>query len=1117
MGEAESHKERAAREREAARIESAKTFYEVLGIDKAASKDEIKKAYRKLSRVVHPDYFVTDEKRARAAFQKLSNAYETLIDPDKRAEYDKPLPGGSADIFGPTPEQQNHLTRVFQIIQERDNDALLVWAEQCNKYAVSEELRAEYANAAFKTALINKAAQGRDVFVAFVKKWSKWNLAVYFKDSEVARAISDAGIQIDDDGNIKGADSLRYSAEQKSALDEIDTIVVSGKPTDLSSWFKRCRELKIPDGDIFDLYEAAFKKALLIIVATEGTHGLEEFKTTWASAIDLNQFLADPAVEVAVQRAIESEERARAALGVDVDASTTGVSAAPGPDAAPPSPDTTAKPAKFEWHENSPSGSEFVVVAGKPWGAYEKRKGRFYTYDEKNNANKFPKVPKEGLEVEVHKGALKTKITPDLTVASDFSSTTIEYEGGFAKIVFTGNPTEDTIEAERTIKGTVQKIKINNPKVLGQVMQDFIAEVRKVAHTIVLDTAPATPPAPPAAGPGPASTVGGGGVDRKDTRKSGVELKVAGDYVLGQYIESSGAIHIDKEAIQENFSMKWKIQDGVERLPVPRCAVANDLATFIFDKDGHIKLEISEDDRDPKQLLFILSVGKETDELVAQKPDTTAQLVLVLKAIEQSFTDFVTPERIATLTPAAPKKPDVKIPPKEPSLSAAELEQLQDGLTYNASAGTLRHVSGLVLNLTSAEVGKPTFNNKLFTFAYPDAPGAAATGKNMFQLRRTPSRKIKGKEVGDQLQIHWSPADVAAKNRDNTIVVTIKSDNDFRREVGFFTEHAAPAIASGKTAEEVLEMYRAYKESLRDKGRSDTTRATDTAELEPQEHERLEALCSFDEANNSITWGEKTVPLTIENEPLGSIPCHFDPALWLGTYEYGGGAPQYFFRLRSVKAKSDRTRGRGSDSVLDDSDGAFVVEFRVNLNGRSDTKILKNGADFERFLNAFKQAVAKDIQAGSSTQERSEARTAEERSAAPRRFEETAVVMGELPTPINGTDFVAAYGKIAEDFYIQRKIPVPKREALERLTNSQELILRKLTSFAVDRLAREPETWLILPEVSLNVPGERESAVAFTLYLINQAGLEVAEKRNVGTGGRVEIGALKVRRKSVVK
>ncbi len=64
-----------------------KDYYKIMGVDRDASQDEIKRAYRKLARKYHPD--VSSESDAEARFQELQEAYEVLKDPEKRAAYDQ--------------------------------------------------------------------------------------------------------------------------------------------------------------------------------------------------------------------------------------------------------------------------------------------------------------------------------------------------------------------------------------------------------------------------------------------------------------------------------------------------------------------------------------------------------------------------------------------------------------------------------------------------------------------------------------------------------------------------------------------------------------------------------------------------------------------------------------------------------------------------------------------------------------------------------------------------------------------------------------------------------------------------------------------------------------------
>src|SRR5664279_2043325 len=63
-------------------------YYKTLGIPKTASEEEIKKAYRKLARKLHPDLNPND-KEANRKFQQINEANEVLADPEKRKKYDQ--------------------------------------------------------------------------------------------------------------------------------------------------------------------------------------------------------------------------------------------------------------------------------------------------------------------------------------------------------------------------------------------------------------------------------------------------------------------------------------------------------------------------------------------------------------------------------------------------------------------------------------------------------------------------------------------------------------------------------------------------------------------------------------------------------------------------------------------------------------------------------------------------------------------------------------------------------------------------------------------------------------------------------------------------------------------
>ena len=103
-----------------------KDYYDVMGVSRDASQDEIKKAYRKLARKYHPDVSESDDAGER--FKELGEAYAVLKDPEKREAYDqlgsdwqagqdfRPPPGWqeSAGFGGAAGGQREHYSDFFE-------------------------------------------------------------------------------------------------------------------------------------------------------------------------------------------------------------------------------------------------------------------------------------------------------------------------------------------------------------------------------------------------------------------------------------------------------------------------------------------------------------------------------------------------------------------------------------------------------------------------------------------------------------------------------------------------------------------------------------------------------------------------------------------------------------------------------------------------------------------------------------------------------------------------------------------------------------------------------------------------------------------------------------------
>ena len=79
-------------------MSAKRDYYQVLGVDRQATQEDIKKSFRRLARQYHPD--VNSNQDAEARFKEINEAYEILSDPEKRGMYDRFGHAGPQAGFG---------------------------------------------------------------------------------------------------------------------------------------------------------------------------------------------------------------------------------------------------------------------------------------------------------------------------------------------------------------------------------------------------------------------------------------------------------------------------------------------------------------------------------------------------------------------------------------------------------------------------------------------------------------------------------------------------------------------------------------------------------------------------------------------------------------------------------------------------------------------------------------------------------------------------------------------------------------------------------------------------------------------------------------------------------
>lgn len=117
-----------------------KDYYQILGVERSASADDLKKAYRKLAHKYHPD--VSKDPAGEARFKEIAEAYATLKDPEKRAEYDQLGQRASGENFQPPPEWQQQFHESGAAFDDVDlADLLAAMAGRRHGRATGEPLK----------------------------------------------------------------------------------------------------------------------------------------------------------------------------------------------------------------------------------------------------------------------------------------------------------------------------------------------------------------------------------------------------------------------------------------------------------------------------------------------------------------------------------------------------------------------------------------------------------------------------------------------------------------------------------------------------------------------------------------------------------------------------------------------------------------------------------------------------------------------------------------------------------------------------------------------------------------------------------------------------------------
>jgi len=219
-----------------ARIASL-NYYDILGISRKASEEEIKKAYFQLARRFHPDHFGRDippsvRDKINDVFDQITKAYKTLINPDSRRKYDLSLAGGEAEGKSVAARAETKFRQGKSLFQlGRFEEAVVLLEESVRLMPTKADYRLLLAMAEARIPALRKKAEFDFLKVQELEPWN-------------AEAYAGLGLLYKEEGLIIKATrqfrkALEVDPDHKVARSELELLEGPKKKTSFFSFFKK--------------------------------------------------------------------------------------------------------------------------------------------------------------------------------------------------------------------------------------------------------------------------------------------------------------------------------------------------------------------------------------------------------------------------------------------------------------------------------------------------------------------------------------------------------------------------------------------------------------------------------------------------------------------------------------------------------------------------------------------------------------------------------------------------------------------------------------------------------------------------------------------------------------